>query len=190
MWEKNKSAEISAGQLVLQIPILIGATDTDQNFSKIPYSIVMTHACDLSSHYIDVKKKQKLSVDNESTCTEIIRTRGELTQVLFVPAFIEEEFASGKHLNPFKIEVGGYSLKEMEKFRTQIDMRYHYLKSTTGDSIPNLYIDFKHYFTLPIAMVNAFYENSIIPKYILKHIFFTQLSDRFSHYMQRVAIPD
>jgi hypothetical protein len=66
--------------------------------------------------------------------------------------------------------------------------RYHYLPSYLDFQIPELLVDFKMYFTLPINVVfsgvNPFYLATI------NELFREKLSQRFSFYLSRIGLPD
>ena len=77
---------------------------------------------------------------------------------------------------------------EMKKIRKNQVLRYHYFKGP-DEGIPDFIIDFRHYFTLPATFIVKYLADTDIERYVLKHINYTCLSDRFAHYLQRVAIP-
>lgn len=184
MWKKNETVTIrlSSGLLVKDLPVFIDI-ETSSNFSIFPFSIVLTQACDIDSYY---KIKDKLVIKADSDIIEI--GRQIITQIILCPLFDEDQFSAGIHLKEqFKYVLPQIKNKSLENLKTNSE-RYHFIKSNYK-SLPNFFVDFKHYYTLPInfLLTHIAKETKI---YSLEHIYHTELADRFSHYLQRVAIPD
>ena len=66
--------------------------------------------------------------------------------------------------------------------------RYHFLDSDGVFLVPDLVIDFKHFFTIPREVI---YERAR-EKYLatLGSLFRENLSLRFSQYLNRIGLPD
>lgn len=182
MWLLNEAneASICSGLLVNDLPVFLSIEESS-NFAIYPFSIILTQACDIESYFKSITKST-----NSNGCIAL-SDRQIITQILFCPAFDEDTFFSGNHLKAqFGFSMPAINSKEKEKYYKS-EFRYHYLKSNL-DSIPNLFVDFKQYFTLPVEFVNTASRNNKF-NYKLDHIYYTSLADRFAHYLQRVAIP-
>lgn len=180
MWERQEGNKISAGLLAFNIPVFNSLSDIE-TFKTFPFSIILTHACDLESHY---KSENKFNTDGGDSYS-----RQLISQILLCPSFEEEKFTDGIHLqNQYNFKVEQISKKEKEHIRKLKNTRYHYISSSL-DEIPNLFIDFKHYFTLPVQLLKDYLEKRQQKFYKLDHISYTQLADRFAYYIQRVAFP-
>jgi len=177
MWEKLNERKITAGLLLSDVPVLISFED--ESFATYPYTIILTQACDIQSYYKSIEKWKKI---NE------IRDRQLITQIIFCPAFEEEHFINGTHLeSQYKYKMPKLTSKQRDKYKNLEHIRYYYIPSNEK-SIPNLFLDFKQYFTLPVTLVNELIKghNNL---YKLDHLLYTHLADRFAFYLQRVALP-
>lgn len=86
--------------------------------------------------------------------------------------------------------------KIWEKIKINKDERYHFLEKTPPDfdllqtGLPELCIDFKRYFTIPVAEVYAQIESKrTFRRAMLRDPFLQHLSSRFSYFLGRVALP-
>jgi hypothetical protein len=182
MWKKTESKKAVSGLLVKNLPALGLQGSEAETIITFPYSVLISHACDVSEFcdYVEeVKGKTQEFVDRQI-----------ITQMIFCPAFDEDQFSKGTHLNEqYKYKMPTIYENEMKKIRKNFFLRYHYLKGPVPD-IPNFIIDFRHFFTLPATFILKYLADIDGERYVLDHINYTCLSDRFAHYLQRVAIPD
>lgn len=178
MWEKIKLSQISSGVLLFDLPVLT-SIEKDIPFRKFPYCILMTQACDVKSHYEVLELYRNNGGDIN---------RQYVSQLLFCPAFDEDLFFKGEHLlEQFNIKLKTIDEKVFRSIKGQKDIRYQYIETNLDSTIPNLIVDFKQYFTLTFQLFESFFNEG--DYYQLNHLYYTQLSDRFAHYLQRVAIP-
>lgn len=178
MWIKHTNGIVEAGLLLYDV-VFFAHTETAGGFASFPYSLILTQACDIASYY-EIRGQK----DDDGRVS-----RQTIVQLILCPAFDEDKFKSGDHL----AEQYDYQTKKLDSgvmnaIREQRRERYHYLSTNTGE-LPNLVIDFKHYFTVPIEVAEMAL-NKAKKSYKLDHIFYTDLADRFAHYVQRVAILD
>ncbi len=179
MWQQKADKKLSTGCLVLNLPIF-SKLEQGKEFSVFPYSIIITQACHIASYY-------KALIDQKKNPSEPYN-RQLITQVLLLPAFEEESFKSGTHLE----KQYGKKIKSIEtavfsRIKIGQDFRHHFL-ADHSHVLPNLFIDFKHYFTVPIEIVIETVEQRESFPFELEFKHYTDLSDRFAHYLQRVAV--
>lgn len=177
MWEEIEKDNIQSGLLTPDLPILTSITDHEKVI-EFPYSILLTQACDLASYF--------RIIQGDSTNEQ--QSRQRIEQVIFCPAFIEEQFKEGSHLRRQYY----YSFKPIERYsdiEKNNNSRYYFIESNIKEALPNLIVDFRHYFTIPIVVMLQALELHKGNLYKLKHIYYTDLADRFAHYLQRVALP-
>jgi len=168
---------IESGQLIYNLPVLI-STNAEKTFSVIPYSIVVSAACDIESCF---------RIEANIVKTESEFDRQVIFQLMMCPAFDEDLFMAGQHLESiYNCKTKAINAKEKEKYKK--DTRLFYIENKNFANLPNLFIDYKHYFTLPIELVKEHLKDAK-EKYILEHIQYTKLADLFAHYLQRVGIP-
>jgi len=176
--ERNK---LAAGLLLRDLPVFDSFDIKEKPFTSFPFSIVMTQACDISS-YCDIYDKLEFG-ENANIDRQII------TQIIFCPAFDEDQFVEGKHLyDQYSYQMDKLTSGEKDKYQKDQHIRYHYLKSDK-EGIPNLFIDFKQYFTVPARFIICVVRKDNDVLYKLEHLQYTYLADRFAHYLQRVALP-
>ncbi len=178
MWEEIEKDNIQSGLLTPDLPILTSITDHEKVI-EFPYSILLTQACDLKSYFRII----------QSGSPNGLQDRQRIEQVIFCPVFIEEQFKKGSHL----IKQYNYSFKVIEKqiyndIKKNNTSRYYFIESNIK-ALPNLIVDFKHYFTIPIVVMLQALELNRGNLYKLRHIYYTDLADRFAHYLQRVVLP-
>ena len=180
MWEENKNTRLVSGLLIRDLPILTNYSIKD-SFKIFPYSILLTQACDIESHY------KVLSMMGENPL-EV--NRQFISSVLLCPAFDEERFQKGEHLTEqFEVKLKTINSDQWNPIKNNRNIRFQFLQSNES-KIPNLIIDFKQYFTVTFSYLESFYNGTHDKSFILNHMQLMNLSDRLAHYLQRVAIPD
>jgi len=77
-------------------------------------------------------------------------------------------------------------LKRWKQILNNNHSRYHYLKEDKDKGIPELIIDFKHYYTIHIEVL---YNSE--DKYLcsLDDLYKEDLSQRFASYLSRIGLP-
>lgn len=179
MWEKTKDKKLVAGLLIRDLQFFI-SLEKEKELTSFPFCIILTPACDIESYYRSMAKWEKMGE---------IRDRQLITQIIFCPAFEEEIFTEGTHLKlQYDYDLPKLNPDDKEPMKKLHNIRYHYIKSNK-DEIPDLFLDFKQYFTLPIKIPIQFLGIIGDSLYKLEHLIYTQISDRFAHFLQRVAIP-
>lgn len=180
MWIEHRNEIVEAGLLLSDVLFYASPeAELPGGFARFPYSLVLTQACDIESYY----KMRGQQDDNGRISRQII------AQLILCPAFDEDKFKRGDHL----VEQYNYHTEvlyggDMRAIRKQGRERFHYLPSHV-EELPNLVIDFKHYFTVPIIGAEMALKN-VRKSYKLDHIYYTEIADRFAHFIQRVAILD
>jgi len=179
MWIRAKGKEAISGLLIKDLPAF-DLLESSPTFIYFPYSILLTQACDIDEFCKCMEKKE-----NDGNCV----SRQIITQMIFCPAFDEDSFKAGTHLKEqYEYQMPLIPSKELDKYKSQQNMRYHYLKSNIAE-IPGFFIDFKQYFTLPALFVMKYLKRDGSEYYRLNHLAYTSLADRFAYYLQRVVLP-
>lgn len=142
---------------------------------KFPYVICLNQECDLIN---DFKNHQ-----DESTGT---LKDSSFLHIAIAPVFICEQFRQGKHWGDI-FSADTIDSKNLRKIKQNEISRYHYLSFPCEDRIPEMIIDFKHFFTINRDILYAQLSNrfcSMAPLYKEK------ISQRFSFYISRIGLPD
>ena len=178
MWQKAENKKPASGLLIKDLEVLISFTKK-KPYGSYAYSIIISQACDIDSY---CKGMEKWENEKKAPSRQLI------TQIMFCPAFDEEQFTAGIHLKPqYQYVMPSLDSNEKKKYQKLEHKRYHYIYSEI-DTIPNFFIDFRQYFTLPAKLImdNLERDDSIL--YKLDHLHYIDLADRFAFYLQRVAI--
>lgn len=141
----------------------------------LPYIVVMTQDCDLDN---DFKNRSQTNPDKHD---KYLRT------VLVCPAYIAAEFKEGTHLEDLKLKMERYESKRYKQIKEQNNARYHFLDSDLNLQVPELVIDFKHYYAIPRDTLFRMYQDHYLVT--LNQLFREFLSQRFSNYLSRIGLP-
>ncbi len=138
-----------------------------------PYVVCLNQECDLEN---DFTTKDKLLCDNN------------FLHIAIAPAFIFEQYLTGTHWgiifsnnNPQR-----RSDTTIKKIINNEIPRYHYLKFPDND-MPELIIDFKHFFTIERNALYKQIENRLCS---LDNLFKEKINQRFSYYISRIGLPE
>ncbi len=79
--------------------------------------------------------------------------------------------------------------KRFKKIKDQKYERFHFLVADSKMQVPELVIDFKHYYTMPR---NAIYMMILDEHYLvtIRELFRESLSQRFSYFLSRIGLPE
>ena len=182
MWRLKSNSKLTAGSLIYDVPFFSKLVEDEPRITKFQFSIVLSQACDIESYY-RIMEKMEGNGENDGPIN-----RQMITQILFVPAFEEESFKAGRHFEEqYGIKLKGLEAGVFERIEKVQDIRYHFLVTEAAD-LPSLYVDFKHYFTAPVTLVELIAGASTKPQYELETLHYSDLADRFAHYLQRVPV--
>lgn len=164
------------GDIIRDISYVQWAENKKIIILEIPYSIILTQDCDLESDFRDFSQKKE---EKNST----------LPSILLIPAYRFYDFQEGIHLLDYlSIKTSKKFQPDMEKIKDEKEKRYHYLQQNLDLQIPELIIDFKHYYTIPRDILYKRYKKNYIGS--LNELFREALSQRFTNYLCRIGLPD
>jgi hypothetical protein len=143
----------------------------------LDYAVVITQDCDLEQDYKN--RHDTNSQDHDKY----------LQSILLCSAYPAEKLREGIHLEKFDLKMKRIDSKRWQQLNNNNLYRYHYLFSYPDLQVPDLVIDFKHYFTVPIDIL---YKKSLKRHYIatIAELLREDLSNRFSQYLSRIGLPD
>lgn len=143
---------------------------------KLPYLAILSQDCDLEW---DFKNRNEVDMEDQDKF---------LQSVLVCPAYVAEEVRGGTHLAELKLKMKRFNSDLWGKVKINSDPRYHYLKKDSDYQIPDLVVDFKHYYTIRRDVLYELYQNHYLAS--LNELFREELSHRFSFYLSRIGLPD
>lgn len=179
---KYSKTRVCQGDILRDFPI-IEWEFTDSSYKKyniikntLPYIVVMTQDCDLEQDY-----KNR----NEEVCEKHDK---HMQSILVCPAYPAEKFRIGEHLEHTGRVMEKWNSERFKKIKDQKNERFHFLGANSKMQVPELVIDFKHYYTMPR---NAIYmmvgEHYLVT---IRELFRESLSQRFSYFLSRIGLPD
>lgn len=185
----RKRGRISQGDIIRELNLSISSkTDSTEHqlTSSFSYGVVFSQECDLEQHYVNLNKNKQLS-QQEGTprYDKVIET------VLICPAFPAEAFIKGEHIDQrpmFDFDGPTKQMKSLEKIKNNDSYsRFHYLPNLEG-KFPELVIDFKRFYTIPIRIFDENLEKFLISS--VGDLFRERISQRFTNYLGRIGLPD
>jgi hypothetical protein len=171
---------INQGDILKDIAFVCGESEKEEfEETKLSFAVVMSQACDLSSDFLARKSldEKKKDTNNDKY----------LPTVLVCPAYDVEKFARGEHRSDWIMEtMGSKVVKKIKKNDTY--PRYHYLADSDSPAVPELIIDFKHFYTLPTELVYSLKKDKYLAT--ANELFRERLSQRFANYLSRFGLPE
>lgn len=169
-----RQGEILTGlqQVVLDVQSIGKPGDPLVNIVRHDYTIVVSQDCDLDSDYL------ARSATGERPPSKLV------AGVLLCEV---EEATATKSNTP--------SSKLWEPIRSNRNERYHFLQAVSadqdalGESLPELVVDFKRYFTIPAEELYARLKHGLQRRTRLVNPYLAHFANRFANFQSRVALP-
>ncbi len=183
LYRKHSESRIVQGDILRDITFLEWDLN-ERNPTKspvidkyLPYIVILTQDCDLEQ---DFDNRQEDEAEKQDKF---------LQSILVCPAYIEDQFRKGTHLEGFKLVMENFNSERFKIIRGNNNPRYHFLQKAPDPDyqIPNLVLDFKHYYTMPVPVLYKLYRRHYVAS--LNELFREALSQRFSYYLSRVGLP-
>lgn len=164
---KTRKTRFCQGDIIQNINFSL---NNDGEGGSLEFSIIMNQDCDMDE---DHKARKTKKYDKY------------LPYILLCPAYKSSELCSGTHINGWTMNnmLSKSELENNDKLK-----RYHLLKADTENSIPELVVDFKHFFTLPTDFLYKNYKKNYIAT--INELFRESLSQRFSYFLSRIGLPE
>ena len=162
--------------------------------NKLVYAVILSQDCDLDH---DFKNRNNHNAEKQDAY---------LQSILVCPAYLKEVFKAGDHLKGqqdardesfdvpqgFDLQMEPKGGDNWKKILKNLDPRYHSLQGDPQFQVPDLIIDFKHYYALPVTYLYKIYESHHDLHYVasLEELFRESLCQRFSFYLSRIGLPE
>ena len=170
---KFRKARVCQGDILRDLQFLIGEakSKSEAEFDTpkgLEYAIIMNQDCDLSQ---DFKQRSKAGVRNSQN----VRT------ILICPAYPAQKFFKGTHIPDW--EHREIPEKEAAKVRSNDTFkRYHYLAGEQEIGVPEVVLDFKHFYTVPVEIVYRQRKDVYIAT--INELYREELSQRFAYFLE------
>jgi len=164
--------------------------DEEEKGLYIPYLVVLTQDCDLEGDYRNRNDILKIDCDTQEDCRKDDITQDKFIQsVLICPAYPAGILKKGEHLGDLDFVMQNFkkSSTMWNSVRNNTNPRYHFLRKNVEMGIPDMVIDFKHYFTVPREILYDKLENHYLATN--NRLYREFLSQRFAFYLSRIGLP-
>jgi len=141
-----------------------------------PFVLVLTQACDLEQHF------GTSSTSNQDKL---------LISVLVAPMYNAQHVQDGSHLEHLGRKMATQDIYKSKgalgKVATNQLARYHFVDPLPNHGMPPVVIDFKHYFSVPIASLSEDSGSEYVCSIDVP--WREEISRRFASYLSRIGLP-
>lgn len=143
----------------------------------LSYCVVLSQECDLEHDFNS--RNDAARKDNDKF----------LQSILLCPAYPATLAREGKHLEGLGQTMQRHNTDQWKRLKANQLSRYHFLQGQDDLQVPDMMLDFKHYFAVPCDVL---YRGEFGTKYLasLEIVFRDNLSGRFAHYLSRIGLPE
>jgi hypothetical protein len=145
---------------------------------EFPHVVILTQDCDLEQ---STAAREKNLIEDRLTVND-----KHLISVIAAPVYNSELLFSGKHLNDIGIKTQSINSKLKGPIQINQNPRYHYLEFPEEVPIPNSVIDFKHYFSVSLHILEDRISDRICG---IDPLYRELVSQRFAGYLARIGLP-
>lgn len=174
-YRKCKNSRLYQGDILKDLDFVFGDSGrrTEKDRVQLEYAVILSQDCDIEH---DFKNRKEGSDDDKN-----------LKSLLVCPAYPIDKFVLGTQITGWQMKK--FNSKDIDKIRNNTEYkRYHYLYNYSDYLIPELVLDFKHFFTLPRDFLYKQRKQIYIAS--LSELFREELSQRFSSYLSRIGLPE
>ena len=202
MYRFHDSLKIFQGDILRDVNVIVGYDSDQKNFKEfeMPYMIILSQECDLDKDFESYQTYSKISSEknllklNINDCSkedkqQIISMYDKLLpSILACPAFPAAQLREGTHLIKYNnYQMQKINSKKWNTIKHNETPRYHFLNACPDFQVPELIIDFKHYYTLPTEYVYSIFDKSYVGS--LNELYRERTSQRFVNYLSRIGLP-
>lgn len=179
---RSSSTRVSQGDIIRDVEYVEYVEERDGiiEVSKIvyPVAIVLSQDCDLEQDY-----KFRLSKDETLTHDKY------LLSVLMAPLYNAEHVYLGEHLSDLQLQMERINKNKTpgEFLRKNDRPRYHYLEFPQNIPIVPSVIDFKHYFSVNVPLLERLKATSFVCS--VSPLFREDIAHRFASFLARIGLP-
>lgn len=171
------------GDILRDVQIVEWAEVVDEELvvseRHLPYCVVLSQECDLEHDFNNRADLAKCKLDTDKF----------LQSILLCPAYPAAQLREGTHLADVGQKMQRISSSDWNRVKQNSSYRYHFLPENEDIQLPDLALDFKHYFTIPREIAYRLQTRKKVLT-ALDDLFREHLSGRFAHYLSRVGLPE
>lgn len=151
------------------------------------FAVVLTQDCDLEQDRAALLKAEEAERPGGDARGSSPNQDKYLNSVLVCPAFVADLLRNGTHMTQFGWTMQRLSRDLWAPVKNNTNPRYQFLAASDEFQLPELVIDFKHFFTLQRGYLYTMKEQRATR---LDSLFRESVSQRFAYYLSRVALPE
>lgn len=171
---QHDDSRINQGDIFRDVPVQVASQDKIETII-LPYIVVLTQDCDLESDFKARAKSDGSSVE------------AYLQMILICPAYLASQLREGTHLEGAGLVGSHIGSDRWGNIKKSQDPRYQFLFEYPEYQIPELVMDFKHYYTFRREDLYKMKDTDYIAT--LNELFRESLAQRFSYYLSRIGLP-
>ena len=179
-----KDNQIHQGDIIKNMPFYEKYNESPGKFElsmlEIPFSIVLTQECDLDNY-----TKEKGALKENLDKTKILHDK-YLVSLLCAPLYNAEHLFSGNHLSELNIQSEKKNSEQRKYIKQNREPRYHYIEFSDDAKLVPMIIDFKHYYSVSISILESDFSRRICS---LKPLYRELFSQRFTNFLSRIGLP-
>jgi hypothetical protein len=160
--------------------------DPEPKFARweLPYAVALSQECDLlQDHNTRLKLKESAVVSPDFKHDKLLPT------ILLCPAYPASSLHTGDHMKDLRWKMESYTSSQWSLIKQNNNSRYHYLVGWANLQVPELVIDFKHFFVMQTELMIDHDGDEAHYLARLGYLYREDLSHRFAAYLARIGLP-
>ena len=153
-----------------------GADGVSVSYIRFPLMICLNQDCDLNSD-----ERDKLKENSNKDC--------RLLHLIVAPLFNFDVFKDGQHWGDIFQTGQKYNPNRTDgkKIMNNEDPRFHFLHFEDAFELPDMVIDFKHFYTVSTEYLYRNINNRVCS---LSELYREKISQRFAYFISRIGLPE
>lgn len=182
--EHKADERLRQGEFYSDIDIIESFSDGKKSIFideiNYPLCILLNQDCDLNSDFRSRTTKEEDPKSNNDK---------DILWLVFAPVYVFAQFLQGDHLTELGMKMSKLEDNTLISKILQNEIpRFHFLKFEAKEKLPEMIIDFKHFFTKSntsfLKDTKKKLEFSALP------LFREAISQRFAYYLSRIGLPE
>lgn len=176
--------QIHQGDIFLKLPFYERYKENKGAFElailEFPLAMILTQECDLEQN-LNERNRNNVKADEKFLHDKY------LVSLLCAPIYNAQHLFLGEHLSFLEIQTTKKGKEQKNYIMSNRDPRYHYFEFEESTRLVPSVIDFKHYFSVSLEILEAKIANRICS---IKPIYREYISQRFANYLSRIGLPN
>ena len=187
-YEQRDDARPCQGAIYRNLIIFLPESppDPEPKFARweLPYAVALSQECDLLQDH-----KSRLTLKESAVVPPDFKHDKLLPTILLCPGYQASSLHTGDHLKGLGRKMENYNSRQWSLIQQNNNARYHYLVGWPDLQVPELVVDFKHFFVMQTELMINHYGHEAHYVARLGHLYREDLSHRFAAYLARIGLP-